>query len=94
MTEEVEVIRGNDRIRKLAQRVSRVLGTDADHAAGTAIRHADPVLGDLGLTVPGAWNPFEAGVWAILSGGHAGGGQLLAAFVTYLGRPVPGGQAD
>ena len=78
----------------VVERVSRVLGTDADHAAGPAIRHADPVLGalagDLGLAIPGAWNPFEAGVWAILSGGHAGGGQLLAAFVTHLGRPVPG----
>jgi AraC family transcriptional regulator of adaptative response / DNA-3-methyladenine glycosylase II len=78
----------------VVERASRVLGTDADHAADRSIRHADPVLvalaSDLGLIVPGAWNPFEAGVWAILSGWHAGGGQLLEAFVTHLGRPVPG----
>ena len=43
-----------------------------------------------GLTVPGAWNPFEAGVWAILSGGDARNGQLLSSFVTHLGQPVAG----
>jgi AraC family transcriptional regulator, regulatory protein of adaptative response / DNA-3-methyladenine glycosylase II len=78
----------------VVERVSRVLGTDADHAVGPAIRHTDPVLGalagDLGLAIPGAWNPFEAGVWAILSGRQPGRGQLFAAFVTHLGRPVPG----
>ena len=78
----------------VVERVSRVLGTDADHAADPAIGHADPVLGvlagDLGLAIPGAWNPFEAGVWAILSGWQPRRGQLLAAFVTHLGLPVPG----
>ena len=36
--------------------------------------------------VPGTWNLFEAGVWAILSGRP----DLLKAFVTRLGTPVPG----
>jgi len=78
----------------VVERVSRVLGTDADHAAGSAPLLADPVLGalagDLALAIPGAWNPFEAGVWSILSGGQLGRGQLLAAFVKHLGRPVAG----
>jgi AraC family transcriptional regulator, regulatory protein of adaptative response / DNA-3-methyladenine glycosylase II len=79
----------------VVERVGRVLGIDADHAVGTAMLHGDPVFGtlaasDLGLAIPGAWNPFEAGVWAILSGGQSGRDQLLAAFVTHLGRRVPG----
>jgi 3-methyladenine DNA glycosylase/8-oxoguanine DNA glycosylase len=52
------------------------------------------VLGPLvasypGLVVPGAWNPFEVGVWAILSGGRPGRDRLLEAFVARLGTPVP-----
>jgi AraC family transcriptional regulator of adaptative response / DNA-3-methyladenine glycosylase II len=39
--------------------------------------------------VPGAWNPFEAGVSAILSG-QPDRDRLLAAFVARLGTPVPG----
>ena len=57
----------------VVDRVGRLLGIDYDHcASGTALSR-DPVLGPLvtgypGLVVPGAWNPFEVGVWAILSG--------------------------
>ena len=39
--------------------------------------------------VPGAWNPFEAGVSAILSG-QPDRDSLLEAFVARLGTPVPG----
>jgi AraC family transcriptional regulator of adaptative response / DNA-3-methyladenine glycosylase II len=61
----------------VVDRVGRVLGIDADHAVGVRTVSEDPVLGPLaasrpGLVVPAAWNPFEAGVWAILSGGQPG----------------------
>ena len=78
----------------IVDRVARVLGTDADHAADVAAVRADPVLGALAATrpgspVPGAWNPFEAGVWTILSG-RPRHEQLLERFVTLLGAPVHG----
>ncbi len=79
----------------MVDRVGRLLGIDYDHcASGTALRR-DPVLGPLvtsypGLVVPSAWNPFEVGVWAILSGSQPGRDRLLDAFVARLGTPVPG----
>jgi AraC family transcriptional regulator of adaptative response / DNA-3-methyladenine glycosylase II len=78
----------------IVDRVARVLGADADHAADVAAVQADPVLGVLAATrsgspVPGAWDPFEAGVWTILSA-RPGHEQLLEKFVAQLGAPVPG----
>jgi AraC family transcriptional regulator, regulatory protein of adaptative response / DNA-3-methyladenine glycosylase II len=72
----------------VVQRVERLLGTDTDHSAGIAFLATDPVLGPLvrgrpGRAVPGAWDPFEIGMRAIL-------GDDLEAFVTSLGTPVPG----
>jgi AraC family transcriptional regulator of adaptative response / DNA-3-methyladenine glycosylase II len=79
----------------VVDRVGRLLGIDSDHGVGGTALSRDPVLGPLvasypGLVVPGAWNPFEAGVWAILSGGRPGRDRLLEAFVVGLGTPVPG----
>jgi AraC family transcriptional regulator of adaptative response / DNA-3-methyladenine glycosylase II len=79
----------------VVDRVGRLLGIDADHSAAATALSRDPVLGPLvasypGLVVPGAWNPFEVGVWAILSGSRPGRDRLLEAFVTHLGTPVPG----
>jgi AraC family transcriptional regulator, regulatory protein of adaptative response / DNA-3-methyladenine glycosylase II len=78
-------------------RVGRLLGTDTDHAAGVAALCADVVLGSIvrdrpGLAVPGAWDPFEVGVRAILSRGRGPGAtaRWLEALVTSLGTPVPG----
>jgi AraC family transcriptional regulator of adaptative response / DNA-3-methyladenine glycosylase II len=78
-------------------RVGRLLGTDTDHTAGAAALRADPVLGPLvgdrpGLVVPGAWDPFEIGVWAILSRDRdpRSAARYLSAIVTRLGRAVPG----
>ncbi len=73
--------------------LARVLGTDADHAADVAVR-AGPLLGARAATrpgspIPGAWHPFEAGVWMILSG-RPSHEQLLEKFVAQLGAPVPG----
>ncbi len=75
-------------------RAGRLLGLDIDHAAGTTALRADPVLGPLvarrpGLAVPGAWSPFEAGVWAI-AGRQRDPAAALEALVTGLGSPVPG----
>ena len=71
-----------------------LLGVECDHSAGVAALSGDPVLGPLvtkhpGLAVPGAWNPFEVGVSAILSG-QPDRDRLLEAFVARLGTPVPG----
>lgn len=77
----------------IVDRVARVLGTDADHAAEVAMP-ADPALGALATTrpgspIPGAWHPFEAGIWTILSG-RPSHERLLEKFVTQLGAPVHG----
>ena len=79
----------------VVDRVGRLLGIDSGHCAGGTALSTDPAPGPLaasypGLVVPGGWNPFEAGVWAILSGGRPGRGRLLEAFVARLGTPVPG----
>jgi AraC family transcriptional regulator, regulatory protein of adaptative response / DNA-3-methyladenine glycosylase II len=79
----------------IVEKANRVLGVDSDHAVGTAAWHESPELGlsaagHAGQVIPGAWSLFEAGVWTILSGAQAGRDQLLAAFVTHLGTPVPG----
>src|SRR5579872_782021 len=75
----------------VVDRVALLLGAESDHSAGAAALSGDPVLGPLvakhpGLAVPGAWNPFEVGVSAILSGRDS----MLEAFVARLGTPVPG----
>jgi AraC family transcriptional regulator of adaptative response / DNA-3-methyladenine glycosylase II len=67
----------------VVDRVGLLLGAEAGHCAG--------VLGPLvaehpGLAVPGAWNPFEAGVSAILSG-RPDRDRLLEALVARLGTP-------
>jgi AraC family transcriptional regulator, regulatory protein of adaptative response / DNA-3-methyladenine glycosylase II len=85
----------------VVSQAGRLLGLDIDHTAGTAVLAADPVLGAIvrerpGLTVPGAWSPFEAGVWAILSRERDPGSvaQLLTSFVTSLSTPVTGLPGD
>jgi AraC family transcriptional regulator of adaptative response / DNA-3-methyladenine glycosylase II len=75
----------------VVERAARVLGADADHAAGPGVPVSGPANGnDPACALPGAWSPFEAGVWAILSGGRPGGAEMLTAFVTHLGGRVPG----
>jgi AraC family transcriptional regulator, regulatory protein of adaptative response / DNA-3-methyladenine glycosylase II len=75
----------------VVDRVGLLLGVESDHCAGVAALSGDPVPGPLvtkhpGLPVPGAWNPFEVGVAAILSDRDS----LLKAFVARLGTPVSG----
>jgi AraC family transcriptional regulator of adaptative response / DNA-3-methyladenine glycosylase II len=81
----------------LVDRVGLLLGAERDYSAGVAALSGDPVLGPLvakrpGLAVPGAWNPFELGVSAILSGlrGQPDRDRLLGIFVARLGTPLPG----
>ncbi len=78
----------------VVDRVGLLLGAERDNSAGGAALSGDPVLGPLvtkrpGLAVPGAWNPFEVGVSAILSG-KPDRDSLLKAFVARLGTSVPG----
>ena len=78
----------------VVERVSQLLGTERDESAGAAALSGDPVLGSLvaerpGLAVPGAWNPFELEVWAVLSG-RPDRDRLLEALVTGFGTRVPG----
>ena len=65
----------------VVDRVGRLLATDADH--GVSIPAHPSII------VPGPWDRFEAGVWAVLSG-QPESDRLLAAFITGLGRRIPG----
>jgi AraC family transcriptional regulator of adaptative response / DNA-3-methyladenine glycosylase II len=56
----------------VVERAARMVGIDVDVTAGEAHLATDPVLAaiikrQMGLRVPGAWGPFEAGVQAIVS---------------------------
>ena len=79
----------------VVDRVGLLLGVDVRLLRRGRPRSAgDPVLGPLvtkrpGLAVPGAWNPFEVGVSAVLSG-RPDRDSLLGTFVARLGTPVPG----
>lgn len=66
----------------------------SDHGIGTGCKSyregaADIHLTAPGVVIPGAWNPFEVGVWSILSG-QPDRERLLAEFVQHLGKPVAG----
>ncbi len=85
----------------LVRRAGRIFDVDADPLAIGAVLSRDPLLAPLvaarpGLRVPGAWDPFELSVRAILGqqvsvrGARTLAGRLVAAF----GRPLPGGGAD
>jgi AraC family transcriptional regulator of adaptative response / DNA-3-methyladenine glycosylase II len=85
----------------LVRRAGRIFDVDADPLAIGAVLRRDPLLARLvaarpGLRVPGAWDPFEIAVRAILGqqvsvrGARTLAGRLVAAF----GRPLPGGGTD
>jgi AraC family transcriptional regulator of adaptative response / DNA-3-methyladenine glycosylase II len=85
----------------LVRRAGRIFDVDADPFAIGAVLSRDPLLARLvearpGLRVPGAWDPFEIAVRAILGqqvsvrGARTLAGRLVAA----LGRPLPGGGAE
>ncbi len=85
----------------LVRRAGRIFDVDADPLAIGAVLRKDPLLAPLvaarpGLRVPGAWDPFEIAVRAILGqqvsvrGARTLAGRLVEAF----GRPLPARGAD
>lgn len=81
----------------VVHRVRMLCGLDVDLEAARAVLGADPVLAPLlrarpGLRAPGAWDPFETGVRAILGQqvSVAGASTLAGRLVDRLGTPVPG----
>jgi len=85
----------------LVHRAGRIFDIDADPLAIADVLRRDRLLAPLvkaspGLRVPGAWDPFELAVRAILGqqvsvrGARTLAGRLVAAF----GRPLPGGGTD
>ncbi len=85
----------------LVRRAGRIFDVDADPLAIGDVLSRDPLLAPLvaarpGLRVPGAWDPFEIAVRAILGqqvsvrGARTLAGRLVATF----GRALPRGDAD
>jgi AraC family transcriptional regulator of adaptative response / DNA-3-methyladenine glycosylase II len=81
----------------VVQRARRIFDLDADLGPAIAGLRADPVLRPLlrirpGLRMPGAWDPFEIGVRAIVGQqvSVAGASTITARLVERHGTPVPG----
>jgi 3-methyladenine DNA glycosylase/8-oxoguanine DNA glycosylase len=80
----------------LSTRVSRLFDLDADPRAIAKVLGTDPLLAPLvarrpGLRVPGAWDPFEVAVRAVLGQqiSVAGARTLAGRLVALCGRPLP-----
>ncbi len=80
----------------LSSRVSRLLDLDANPRAIGRVLSRDPLLAPLvarrpGLRLPGAWDPFEVAVRAVLGQqiSVAGARTLAGRLVTLCGRPLP-----
>jgi AraC family transcriptional regulator of adaptative response / DNA-3-methyladenine glycosylase II len=81
----------------VVQRARRIFDLDADLTIGTHALRRDRVLGPLlaarpGLRMPGAWDPFEIGVRAIVGQqvSVAGASTITARLVERHGTLVPG----
>ena len=81
----------------LVARARHVFNLDASTAEAARRLAADPLVGDLvaqmpGIRPPGAWDPFETGIRAIVGQqvSIAGAGTLMARIVERLGTAVPG----
>lgn len=82
---------------RIVQRARRIFNLDADMDASSRHLSGDPRLCPLmaarpGLRPPGTWDPFEAGVRAIVGQQVtvARAGTVMARLVARLGTPVPG----
>jgi 3-methyladenine DNA glycosylase/8-oxoguanine DNA glycosylase len=80
----------------LSSRVSRLFDLSANPRAIARVLSADPLLAPLvarrpGLRVPGAWDPFEVAVRAVLGQqiSVAGARTLAGRLVALCGRPLP-----
>ena len=81
----------------IVERAARMVGVDTDVAAGEELLANDPILAatvrrQLGLRVPGAWDPFEIGVKAIVHQAldHESASRALGSIVRAHGAHVPG----
>ena len=81
----------------VVQQVRRLFNLDFDLAAAAPALRSDPLLKARiellpGLRVPGAWDPFEVGVRAIVGQQVTvtGAGTIIGRVVERLGTPVPG----
>jgi AraC family transcriptional regulator, regulatory protein of adaptative response / DNA-3-methyladenine glycosylase II len=81
----------------IAQRARRIVNLDADLEESERSLAGDPVLGRMvrarpGLRPPGAWDPYETGVRAIVGQGIGvrGAGTIAARLVARHGTPVDG----
>ncbi len=81
---------------RLSARVSRLFDLDADPRAIARVLSHDPLLAPLvarrpGLRVPGAWDPFEVAVRAVLGQqiSVAGARTLAGRLVALCGKPLP-----
>lgn len=79
------------------QRIRRVVALDSPIDDAHARLSTDPLVGPLvtarpGARLPGAWDPFEVGVRAIIGQqvSVAGANTITARLVTRHGQPVPG----
>jgi AraC family transcriptional regulator of adaptative response / DNA-3-methyladenine glycosylase II len=83
---------------QLSSAARRTFDLAADPARIAAAFEADPLLGPLvkrrpGLRIPGAWDPFECAVRAVLGQqvSVAAARTLAARLVSRVGREIPGG---
>lgn len=81
----------------VVERVSRMVGVDADVTPAVAHLTDDPAIGKLvaarpGIRVPGAWGPLEVAVGAVVAQSYdrATARERLESLVRALGEPVPG----
>jgi AraC family transcriptional regulator of adaptative response / DNA-3-methyladenine glycosylase II len=86
-----------DGLIHVVERVRRMLGLDRPAGDAAGVLRADPVLAPLlaarpGLRVPGAWNPFEVGVRAIVGQqvSVAAASTITGRIVARHGAPVDG----
>jgi AraC family transcriptional regulator, regulatory protein of adaptative response / DNA-3-methyladenine glycosylase II len=81
----------------VAQRARDIFNLDADTETATHDLSADPLAGHLfqsypGIRPPGTWDPFEAGIQALIGEQASPGGaaKIMQRIVECYGTPVPG----
>ncbi|HEY2533572.1 MAG TPA: AlkA N-terminal domain-containing protein [Xanthobacteraceae bacterium] len=86
---------GASDLMRLAATARRAFDLTGDPSEVNAVLKPDPLLGRLvrsrpGLRIPGAWDPFECAVRAVLGQQtSAAGGRLVGRLLCLLGTPAP-----